>query len=74
MAEQAEEAAPTSGLNPSALTPQHAARLLTKASGQTISVDWILADLAADAPANADGTISLVHYAAWLVRENAPRD
>jgi hypothetical protein len=73
MAEPA-EAAPTSGLNSNALTPEHAARLLTKASGQTISADWILADLGAGAPANADGTISLMHYAAWLVRENAPRD
>jgi hypothetical protein len=30
--------------------------------------------LAAGAPANADGTINLVHYAAWLVREMASRD
>ena len=27
------------------------------------------ADAAAGAPLNADGTLNLVHYAAWLVRE-----
>ena len=27
------------------------------------------ADLAAGAPTNPDGTINLVHYAAWLARE-----
>jgi hypothetical protein len=27
------------------------------------------ADIDAGAPANADGTINLVHYAAWLVKE-----
>jgi hypothetical protein len=26
-------------------------------------------DLAAGAPVNADGTVNLVHYAAWLTRE-----
>jgi hypothetical protein len=29
----------------------------------------IQADLADGAPVNAEGTINLVHYAAWLVRE-----
>jgi hypothetical protein len=27
------------------------------------------ADIAAGAPANADGTMNLIHYAAWLARE-----
>jgi hypothetical protein len=27
------------------------------------------ADIDAGAPTNADGTINLVHYAAWLVKE-----
>jgi hypothetical protein len=34
----------------------------------------IEADRAAGAPTNAGGTINLVHYAAWLVREMASRD
>jgi hypothetical protein len=56
-------------LNPNALTPADAARLLRKAGGQIVRVEAIQADLAAGAPANADGTINLVHYAAWLARE-----
>ena len=56
-------------LNPNSLTPADAARLLTRAGGQPVRVETIQADLSAGAPANADGTINLVHYAAWLVRE-----
>ncbi|HTU24917.1 MAG TPA: hypothetical protein VMF30_05945 [Pirellulales bacterium] len=67
------EAQAASGLNPSALTPLNAARLLSKASGHSITVEAIQVDLAAGAPANADGTINLVHYAAWLVREMAEK-
>jgi hypothetical protein len=59
----------TPSLNPNALTPADAARLLSKAGGQPVRVETIQADLAAGAPANADGTINLVHYAAWQVRE-----
>jgi hypothetical protein len=68
------EAATTAGLNPNALTLPDVARLLTKAGGQPVTVEVLRADLAAGAPVNADGTINLVHYAAWLVRELANRD
>jgi len=71
---QNHEPAATAGLNPNALTPANAARLLTKAGGQPVTVEMLEADLAAGAPVNADGTINLVHYAAWLVREMASRD
>jgi hypothetical protein len=61
-------------LNPTSLAVADAARLLTKAGGQPVNPDMIQADLAAGAPSNADGTINLVHYAAWLVREMVSRD
>jgi hypothetical protein len=32
------------------------------------------ADRAAGAPANPDGTVNLVHYAAWLVKESGRGD
>jgi len=57
--------------NPTSLTLADAARLLTRAGGQPVTVDMLKADLAAGAPANSDGTINLVHYGAWVVRENA---
>jgi hypothetical protein len=61
----------TQSLSLTSLTPADAARLLTRVGGQPVHVETIQADLAAGAPANADGTINLVLYAAWLVREVA---
>jgi hypothetical protein len=48
-----------------------AANVLSKAGGAKITEDMLRADVAAGVPTNADGTINLVHYAAWLVREIA---
>jgi hypothetical protein len=56
-------------LNPVSLTVADAAALLTRAAGQLITAAMLEADRAAGAPANSDGTLNLVHYAAWLVRE-----
>jgi len=58
-------------LNPAALSVEAAARLLTAAGGARIEAGRIRADIEAGAPTNADGTLNLVHYAAWLVREMA---
>ena len=54
-------------LNPTALTIEKAAQALG-AGRETLE-----ADIAAGAPVNADGTLNLVHYAAWLVKELAAR-
>jgi hypothetical protein len=59
--------------NPAALGVADAARLLSAAGGQRISVEMVEADVAAGAPTNADGTINLVHYAAWLLQQTAGR-
>jgi len=61
-------------LHPTSLPVADAARLLTRTTGQPVHVEIIEADLAAGAPANADGTINLIHYAAWLVRKMASCD
>jgi len=58
-------------LNPTALPVAEAARLLSAVGGQAVTVEILQADVAAGAPTNADGTLNLVHYAAWLVREMA---
>jgi hypothetical protein len=55
------------GLNPAALTVANAAKLLTKIGAAPVSHEMIEADIAAGAPTNADGTLHLVMYAAWLV-------
>jgi len=57
-----------------ALTPAQAARILAAAGNRRITEQMLLADMDAGAPANPDGTINLVHYAAWLVREAAGGD
>jgi hypothetical protein len=51
-----------------------AARVLSRASGRAITEGALQAHIAAGAPTNADGTLNLVHYAAWLVREVARGD
>ncbi|MGE0609949.1 MAG: hypothetical protein AB7O62_22860 [Pirellulales bacterium] len=58
-------------LNPTALAVGDAAKLLAKVDGTPINEELLRGDVAAGAPANANGTINLVHYAAWLVKEMA---
>lgn len=58
-------------LNPAALPIPDAARVLSRAGGFVVSEEMLRADIDAGAPTNADGTVNLVHYAAWLVRESA---
>lgn len=62
------------GLNPNALAPADAARLLAKAGGEPVTEEMIRRDLDGGAPLNRDGTVNLVHYAAWLVKERTDRD
>jgi hypothetical protein len=61
-------------LNPAALSVADAARMLARVGGFGVTEAMIRADIDAGAPTNADGTINLVHYAAWLVAEEAHGD
>lgn len=58
-------------LNPSALAVPDAARLLSKVGGRPLDPELLALDIADGAPTNPDGTLNLVHYAAWLVKELA---
>lgn len=60
-------------LNPTALPVADAARLLSAAGGHPVTPEQIQADIDAGAPTNGDGTINLVHYCAWLVKEMSSR-
>jgi hypothetical protein len=60
-------------LNPSAMSIGDAARVLTRIGGQAVTEQMLRADTDAGAPTNRDGTLNLVHYAAWLVKEEASR-
>lgn len=75
MSEQAPSSQPQARtsprLNPAAMPVADAARLLSRAGGQRVTEAMLRADIDAGAPTNPDGTMNLVHYAAWLVREAA---
>ena len=47
-------------LNPMALSADQAAKTLR------VPPEWVRSDIDCGAPTNADGTLNLVHYAAWL--------
>ena len=64
-----EHAQGMSRLNPAALGVADAARVLSRIGGKPVTDAMLRADIDAGAPTNANGTINLVHYAAWLVRE-----
>lgn len=59
-------------IDPLALSVADAARLLSKGAGRAITTEQIESDLAAGLPRNADGTISLITYAAWLSSQRGP--
>jgi hypothetical protein len=61
----------TARLNPAALPVSDAARVLTRLGGKAVTEEMLHADIDAGAPTNADGSINLVHYAAWLVKETS---
>jgi hypothetical protein len=54
---------------PTALTVAQMAKVLSAAGGWRVTEEMVRADIDAGAPANPDGTLNLVHYAAWLARE-----
>lgn len=63
------QATTTGQVNPAALTVEQVARLLTAAGARCADVETIRRHIAAGAPVSGAGTINLVHYMAWLVRE-----
>jgi len=56
-------------LNPQALSLSDAARVLTASGTKPVTVEMLRNDIEAGAPTNPDGTVNLVHFAAWLVKE-----
>ena len=57
-------------LDPTALTIGDAAKLLTKAGGRLVTEVMLQRDVDAGAPTNPNGTLNLVNYTVWLVRES----
>ena len=61
----------TEKLQPTSLTVEHTSRLLSAAGGRPVTEEMVKKDIQAGAPVNSDGTINLIHYAAWLAKEMA---
>jgi hypothetical protein len=56
-------------LNPLALTVEQAARVLSAAGPKPVTPDMLRDDIDDGAPTNADGTLNLVDFTAWLIVE-----
>lgn len=54
-----------------ALQPNTVVDVLKRSGSQTATEALISDDLEAGAPMNADGTINLIEFAAWLLKEDA---
>ena len=62
------------GLNPQALRLADMARILSASGPRPVTVEMLQADIDDGAPVNPNGTINLVHYAAWIVKEISSAD
>jgi len=60
-------------LKVTAISAADLAAVLSKSAGKHVTADAIRYHIEAGAPVNADGSLNLVHYAAWLVTEMAHR-
>ena len=58
-----------SKLDPASLSIDDVVKILSASGAKQISAERINADIELGAPVNPSGTINLVHYAAWLVKE-----
>ncbi len=56
-------------VDPTRLSVEQAAKLLSAAFRERIAPEKIRLDLQEGAPVNVDGTINLVHYSAWQAKE-----
>ena len=56
-------------LNPLALSAENLVKLLQKAGYRAMTLELLQEDIDGGVPVNADGTISLIKYMAWLIRE-----
>jgi hypothetical protein len=56
-------------VDPNRMTIEQAAKILSAAAKIRIPVEQVAADIESGAPHNSDGTISLIQYAAWIVKE-----
>ena len=60
----------TGRLDPGALSVADTARVLSRIGGGEITEEMLRADINDGAPTNPDGSLNIVLYAAWLLKED----
>ncbi len=61
-------------VNPQGLRLEDLARILSASGPRPVTVETLQADIDDGAPVNPDGTINVIQYTAWLVREMGRAD
>ena len=56
----------TTKIDPTRISPDELAQILTAAGSVPITTATIRAHIAAGAPTNDDATLNVIHYTAWL--------
>ena len=57
------------GLSPQSLRLEDIAKILSAMGPKPVTVETLQADIDDGAPVNRDGTMNLLKYSAWMVRE-----
>jgi hypothetical protein len=58
-------------VNPQGLRLEDLARILSAMGPKPVTMEMLQADIDDGAPQNSDGTLNLIQYLAWLLREGA---
>ena len=69
MPEDNAEGRQAGGLNPQALRLADLAQILTALGPKPVTLEMLQADIDDGAPTNRDGTLNLLHFAAWMAKE-----
>ncbi len=59
---------------PEALPKATLVEVLRRSGSRTASMERLEADIAAGAPVNEDGTVNIMKYAAWILKEDPDDD
>ena len=51
------------------ITKEDFVTAMRRAGSRTVTLERLEADIAAGAPVNADGTVNILKYVAWVARE-----
>ena len=51
------------------ITKENFVTAMRRSGSRTLTLERLEADIAAGAPVNADGTINILKYAAWIAKE-----